>query len=79
MTPGMAAPLQASAPHQRWGDWPLRMIRRAAGLIHGGSKVESGFESGALRPKGQAFALGHHGPSKICNISSYVCHVTDIT
>ncbi|GBO26479.1 hypothetical protein AVEN_270029-1 [Araneus ventricosus] len=37
------------APHQREGVWPLPMIWRAAGPIHGGSSVESGFEPGTLR------------------------------
>ncbi|GBN48200.1 hypothetical protein AVEN_156177-1 [Araneus ventricosus] len=50
-TPELAPPLQASTPHQREGVWPLRMIWRAAGPIHGGSSGESGFEPGTLRPQ----------------------------
>ncbi|GBM28601.1 hypothetical protein AVEN_72175-1 [Araneus ventricosus] len=50
-TPELAPPLQASTPHQREGVWPLRMIWRAAGPIHGGSSVKLGFEPGTLRPQ----------------------------
>ncbi|GBM90151.1 hypothetical protein AVEN_20276-1 [Araneus ventricosus] len=52
-TPELAPPLQASAPHQRKGVWPLRMIQRATGPIHGGSSVESGFEPTILRSRGR--------------------------
>ncbi|GBO43178.1 hypothetical protein AVEN_171537-1 [Araneus ventricosus] len=52
-TPGLSPPLQASTPHQREGVWPLRMIWRAAGPIHGGSTVESGLGPGAMRLQGQ--------------------------
>ncbi|GBN66531.1 hypothetical protein AVEN_80740-1 [Araneus ventricosus] len=31
--------------------WPLHMIQSATDPIHGGSSVESGFESGTLRPQ----------------------------
>ncbi|GBM58841.1 DBH-like monooxygenase protein 1 [Araneus ventricosus] len=47
-TPDLAAPLQSSALHQREDVWPLT-IWRAAGPIHDGSSVESGFEPGAFR------------------------------
>ncbi|GBN30403.1 hypothetical protein AVEN_17317-1 [Araneus ventricosus] len=50
-TPELAPPLQISTPHQREDVWPLRMIKRATGPIHGGSSVESGFEPRALRPQ----------------------------
>ncbi|GBN30195.1 hypothetical protein AVEN_226539-1 [Araneus ventricosus] len=49
--PELAPPLQDSTPHQREDVWSLRMIWRAAGPIHGGSSVESGFEPGAFRPQ----------------------------
>ncbi|GBN93757.1 hypothetical protein AVEN_177388-1 [Araneus ventricosus] len=49
-TPGPAPRLQASAPHQREGTWPLRMIWLATGPIHCGSSVKSGSEPGVLRP-----------------------------
>ncbi|GBM31383.1 hypothetical protein AVEN_99603-1 [Araneus ventricosus] len=48
---GLVLPLQASAPHQRVDVGALRMIYGAAGPIHGGSPVESGFEPGTLRPR----------------------------
>ncbi|GBO40318.1 hypothetical protein AVEN_273272-1 [Araneus ventricosus] len=51
-----APPLQASMPHQRESVWPQRMIWRAAGLIHGGSSVESGIGPGALRSQSRGFA-----------------------
>ncbi|GBM39263.1 hypothetical protein AVEN_140314-1 [Araneus ventricosus] len=44
---------QAFMPHQREGILPLRMIYSAAGPIHCGSLVKSGFEPGALRPQGR--------------------------
>ncbi|GBL96858.1 hypothetical protein AVEN_118974-1, partial [Araneus ventricosus] len=47
-TPELEPPLQTSMSHQRENVWPLRMIERAAGPIHGGSSVESGFEPGDL-------------------------------
>ncbi|GBM08809.1 hypothetical protein AVEN_999-1 [Araneus ventricosus] len=53
MGPGMVPLLQASAPHQRWGVWPLRMIWREAGPVHGGSSVGLGFEPGVLWPQGR--------------------------
>ncbi|GBM42421.1 hypothetical protein AVEN_138769-1 [Araneus ventricosus] len=43
-TPELTPNLQTSAPHQREGVWPRRMIKRAESPIHGGSSVESGFE-----------------------------------
>ncbi|GBM91624.1 hypothetical protein AVEN_166667-1 [Araneus ventricosus] len=52
-TPELASPLQTSAPHQREDVWPLRMIWRTTGPIHGGSSVESGFEPAALRSRGR--------------------------
>ncbi|GBM45117.1 hypothetical protein AVEN_233478-1 [Araneus ventricosus] len=66
-TPELAPPLQTFAPHQREGIWPLRMIWRATGPIHGGSSVESGFaedppcmglgfEPGILRAQGRCLA-----------------------
>ncbi|GBM67967.1 hypothetical protein AVEN_22445-1 [Araneus ventricosus] len=51
-TPELAPPLQASAPHQREGVWPIRMILRPASHMHGGSLVESGFEPATLRSRG---------------------------
>ncbi|GBL72471.1 hypothetical protein AVEN_115387-1 [Araneus ventricosus] len=54
-------PLQASTQHQREGVWLLRMIQRAAGPIHGGSSVESGFEPGTLRNRAEALPPGHRG------------------
>ncbi|GBN80315.1 hypothetical protein AVEN_14397-1 [Araneus ventricosus] len=50
-TPELAPPLQASGPRQWEGVWPLRVIQRAAGPIHGGSSLESGFKPGALRSR----------------------------
>ncbi|GBN79791.1 hypothetical protein AVEN_29769-1 [Araneus ventricosus] len=59
-TPELAPPLQTSTPHQ-WEDiWPLRMIYRGTGPIHGGSSVESGFDPGALRT--QSRDLTHRLP-----------------
>ncbi|GBO41320.1 hypothetical protein AVEN_257146-1 [Araneus ventricosus] len=55
-TPELAPPLQASAPFQREDVWPLRMIWRAPGPIHGGSSVELGFEPAALRSGGRGLA-----------------------
>ncbi|GBM63686.1 hypothetical protein AVEN_198691-1 [Araneus ventricosus] len=52
-TPQLAPPLQTSAPHQRKDVWPLRMIQRATGPIHGGSSVESCFEAATLRSRGR--------------------------
>ncbi|GBN56646.1 hypothetical protein AVEN_123125-1 [Araneus ventricosus] len=48
-TPERAPSLQIFEPHQREDVWQLRMIQRAAGPIHGGSSVESGFEPATLR------------------------------
>ncbi|GBM75597.1 hypothetical protein AVEN_271504-1 [Araneus ventricosus] len=47
--PELAPPLETSAPCQREKGWPLSMIQRATGPIHGGSSVESGIEPGILR------------------------------
>ncbi|GBO35780.1 hypothetical protein AVEN_199554-1 [Araneus ventricosus] len=55
-TPELAPPLQTPTPRQQEDVWPLRMVQRAAGPIHGGSSVESGFEPGALRPQGRDLA-----------------------
>ncbi|GBM55924.1 hypothetical protein AVEN_55860-1 [Araneus ventricosus] len=53
-TPGLASPLQASAPYQWEGAWLLRMIYCAAGPIHFPiSSVESGFEHATRRPRGR--------------------------
>ncbi|GBN43003.1 hypothetical protein AVEN_124590-1 [Araneus ventricosus] len=54
--PGLAPPLQASAPHKREGVWPLRVIWRATGPIHGGLSAESGFEHATLRSRGRDLA-----------------------
>ncbi|GBO10339.1 hypothetical protein AVEN_110193-1 [Araneus ventricosus] len=64
-TPELASPLQTCTPHQRQHVWPLRMVWRAAGLIHGGSSVESGFETGALRPQGRDPTI-RPPPSLLC-------------
>ncbi|GBN89647.1 hypothetical protein AVEN_174841-1 [Araneus ventricosus] len=64
-TPQLAPPIQTSMPHQRGDVWPLRMILRATGPIHGGSLVESGFEPGPFGPKAGTLPLGHRGlPNK---------------
>ncbi|GBL83294.1 hypothetical protein AVEN_110622-1 [Araneus ventricosus] len=52
-TPELAPPLQPFASHQLEDVWPLRMIWRATGPIHGGSSVESGFEQATLRFRGR--------------------------
>ncbi|GBM57493.1 hypothetical protein AVEN_231200-1 [Araneus ventricosus] len=52
-TTELTPPLQTSAPHQRKEIWPLCMILRATGPLHGSSPVELVFEPGTLRPKGR--------------------------
>ncbi|GBM14962.1 hypothetical protein AVEN_42423-1, partial [Araneus ventricosus] len=62
--PGLAPPLQASAP-RRWEEvWPLRMIWRAAGHIHGGSLVKSGLEPATLMSPGRDFTTRPPRPYK---------------
>ncbi|GBN65949.1 hypothetical protein AVEN_52348-1 [Araneus ventricosus] len=52
----MASPLQTSAPHQ-WEDvWPLCMIERATGPIHGGSSAKSDFELISIHPRSRVNA-----------------------
>ncbi|GBN25947.1 hypothetical protein AVEN_273348-1 [Araneus ventricosus] len=63
-TPELAPPLQASAPHQLQAVWPLRMIWRATGPIHGGSSVESGFEPGTFRSQGRDLTITPPRPSQ---------------
>ncbi|GBO18564.1 hypothetical protein AVEN_201325-1 [Araneus ventricosus] len=54
--PELAPPLTTSVRHQSEGVWAVHMIWRAAGPIHGGSSVESGFEPAALRSRGRGLA-----------------------
>ncbi|GBM92038.1 hypothetical protein AVEN_5499-1 [Araneus ventricosus] len=68
-----APPLQASTSHQREDDWPLRMISRATGPIHGGSSVESGLEHGILRPQSRDFTTRSPRPLRyLCATGDYV-------
>ncbi|GBN18477.1 hypothetical protein AVEN_147814-1 [Araneus ventricosus] len=55
-TPELALPLQTSTQRHREDVWTLRMIKRATGPKHGGSSVESGFESGTLRSQSRVLA-----------------------
>ncbi|GBM89893.1 hypothetical protein AVEN_172168-1 [Araneus ventricosus] len=61
-TPELAPPLQNSKLHQREDVWPLRMIWRAAGPIHGGSSVEMGLEPGTLLPQSRDLTTRPPGP-----------------
>ncbi|GBN01306.1 hypothetical protein AVEN_240022-1 [Araneus ventricosus] len=83
-TPELAPPLQASAPRQREGVWPLRMIWRTTGPIHDGSSVESGFGPEALlpqsrdpttRPPRPSFSHVQHDaapPHKVSSVQQYI-------
>ncbi|GBN34770.1 hypothetical protein AVEN_209528-1 [Araneus ventricosus] len=64
-TPELAPHLQTSTPHQGEDVWPLRMIWRATGPIHGGSSMESGFEPGTLWPKSRDLTTRPLRPSKL--------------
>ncbi|GBO45845.1 hypothetical protein AVEN_164697-1 [Araneus ventricosus] len=75
-TPRLAPPLQTSTPHQRGGVWPLRMIWRATGPIHGGSSVESGLEPGALRFQSRDLTTRPPRPAFIIRIAD-VYHILE--
>ncbi|GBN86279.1 hypothetical protein AVEN_141681-1 [Araneus ventricosus] len=53
--PELALPVQASAPHQREGVWPLLVTLRAACPKHGGTSLELGLEPLTFRPQGRDF------------------------
>ncbi|GBM22057.1 hypothetical protein AVEN_137367-1 [Araneus ventricosus] len=75
--PKLAPPLQTSMPRQREDVWPLRMIWRAAGPIHGRSSVESGFEPGTFQPQSH-FTVTTRPPRPYNSRSSYVPNFIDL-
>ncbi|GBM04609.1 hypothetical protein AVEN_242847-1 [Araneus ventricosus] len=66
-TPELTPPLQTYMPHQRESVWLLRMIWSAAGPIHGGSSVESGFEPGTFQPQSRDLTTRPPRPLKYSN------------
>ncbi|GBM52947.1 hypothetical protein AVEN_111302-1 [Araneus ventricosus] len=69
-TSELAPPLKTSTPHQREDVWPLRMICRATGPMHGGSSVGLGFEPGALRPQGRGLTTRLPWPPSLLDLES---------